>query len=173
MKSKYNEACTSSDECGYKTKLKCLNGHCLCENTFWEGTLCGKNISLFGSFIGVKWRLLINKDEFRTYLQPCLTRQGDYDNRACSSQQNLTCSVTGEFAGHCYCQATYYFDNGTMKCVPKKLNMVDCSLTAECREDLGLYCAYGKCICKSTDYWSVALSTCRNDFNSFTYKIIK
>lgn len=70
--------------------------------------------------------------------------------------------MNGEFAGHCFCQSTYYFDNVTMKCQPKKLNMADCSQTVECREDLALFCAYNKCICKSTDYWSNALSTCRN-----------
>ena len=100
------------------------------------------------------------KDGFRTYLQSCLTRQGNYDNTSCSSQQNLICVINGELAGYCYCQNEYYFDNTTMRCEPQKLNMGNCSVAVECRGELGLYCVYGKCICKSTHYWSSSLSSC-------------
>ena len=60
------------------------------------------------------------------------------------------------------CPEKYYFNLQTITCIPKKLNLISCSSTIECREDLGLSCQGGKCQCNSLDHgWSIIYQSCK------------
>jgi hypothetical protein len=60
------------------------------------------------------------------------------------------------------CPEKYYVTLEPYTCNAKKLNLISCSSTTECREDLGLRCKGGKCQCNSLDYgWSIIYQSCK------------
>ncbi|RNA16545.1 hypothetical protein BpHYR1_020585, partial [Brachionus plicatilis] len=88
---------------------------------------------------------------------------GDYNRYSCTS------SYTGT---RCYCKSSIEFWSGTTNgCITKYLNLVSCSSSCQCREDLGLACrsyagfyscntyfADTRCTCVNTAFWTG--STC-------------
>jgi hypothetical protein len=135
----YLNSCQITSECGYSTGLECISNQCQCNTSlFWNGTHC---------------------DVFKTYLQSCLTEQGEFSNISCLASQNLHCATNGQNAGFCSCNTHFYFNVTTSRCVAQKLNSELCSSSIECRNDLGLNCS-GSCQCLSTFYWSSVNSIC-------------
>lgn len=104
--------------------------------------------------------IIFYKAPVKTYLQPCLTTIGLYDNTSCSSAQNIYCARTGQMAGYCVCPNLYYFDTATSKCIPQKFGGIACYNTSHCRADLGLTCQSGYCSCLSNMYWDTIYWIC-------------
>ena len=104
-----------------------------------------------------RWLLLNNtffKATIATYNQWC------YLDVGCDSTQGLSCSVNNQTLYVCVCASKFYWTGAT--CAAQKLKTaVTCSSTAECRNDLGLYCST-TCVCNSTFYWDTALLQCGN-----------
>jgi hypothetical protein len=136
--------CQISSEGGQNTGLECISNQCQCHTSlFWNGTHC---------------------DSYKTYLQSCLTQQGEFSNVSCLASQNLQCATNGQNAGLCSCNTNFYFDTTSSSCVAQKFNTQLCLSSIECRNDLGLNCISGQCQCFSTFYWSSANSICGNSF---------
>jgi len=136
----YLNVCQITSECGYNTGLECISTQCQCSTSlFWNGTHC---------------------DSYKTYLESCLTQQGEFSNISCLASQNLHCATKGQNAGLCSCNTNFYFDAANSRCVAQKLNNQTCSSSVECRNDLGLNCTLGLCQCLSTFFWSLTNSIC-------------
>lgn len=103
---------------------------------------------------------IIEKEQARTYLQPCLSELTSYTNQyGCSQAQNLICATSGQYSGYCSCATNNYFDTSSSQCVSKKLNSVSCTNVTECRTDLGLVCE-NTCKCPTGYIWSSTSSIC-------------
>ena len=156
----FNETCTSDSLCGTNTNLQCINQICTCSNSFWNGSYCGKlyfkgiiyNNNLFWYSPQIESR--------RTYLQSCLTEQNSFNDKVCSTQQNLICATSGQLAGLCSCQTNFYFNALALQCEAQKLNSDECTSITECRSDLGLNCINNICQCSSEHFWSTASVSC-------------
>ena len=82
-------------------------------------------------------------------------------NASCSTQKNLYCSSTGDTAGRCSCNPTYYYDTVSSSCIVKKTNDAACTVSNECRSDLGLRCGGASlCACATGYYWSYISYMC-------------
>jgi hypothetical protein len=59
------------------------------------------------------------------------------------------------------CPNTFYYDISIHDCLPQKLNSNSCLSAIECRNDLGLSCQNGTCLCDTkTLIWSNILNKC-------------
>lgn len=86
-----------------------------------------------------------------------------------SLQENASCSYTYECLtpmtcttnSICQCGAFQYYDNSTMTCKPQTFYNTLCQVTFNCRNDKGLTCQSGLCLCtSSTPTWSSTLNKC-------------
>jgi hypothetical protein len=59
------------------------------------------------------------------------------------------------------CPNKFYYDSSIQDCLPQKFNSNSCLSTIECRNDLGLSCQNGTCLCENkTLIWSNILNKC-------------
>ena len=99
--------------------------------------------------------MLIGKVNILSYNQSCT------QNAGCDSTEGLSCSFYNQTLYVCLCANLYYWTGTT--CTPQIMgNTVTlCTSTAQCRNDLGLYCSTN-CVCNSTFYWDTVSNMCCN-----------
>ncbi|RNA16782.1 hypothetical protein BpHYR1_023300 [Brachionus plicatilis] len=62
----------------------------------------------------------------------------------------------------CRCPGYFYFENTTSSCNNKLMVNANCNKDHQCRQDLGLTCKNGRCLCSSLKYtWSSRSLTCK------------
>jgi hypothetical protein len=172
------KACISTTNCRSDLGLSCQSGKCLCETTtkFWNSSICvdyythnnqtcssssqclSPMICNFGVSSCICPKVVANAtcdcparaaaSEYYSTGSTCVSALS-YGS-SCSDYytcqyltQNTYCS------GTCKCQALQYFNTNIKYCSNQLTNNQACSLSSDCRVDLGLNCIFGLCSCNT------------------------
>ena len=173
-----NEACLSTSYCRSDLGLSCQNGKCFCDTAskFWNSSICieyftynneicssstqcmSPMICNFGVSSCICPNIVTNSkcdcparaagSEYYSTGSNCITALS-YGS-SCSA--NYTCQYLTQntYCNHtCKCQVLQYFNTNIKYCSNQLTNYQACSLSTDCRGDLGLSCISGICSCNT------------------------
>ncbi len=173
-----NGACSSTKNCRSDLGLSCQNGKCLCitASQFWNSSICvdyytynnqtcssssqcmSPMICNFGISACVcpegvtsykcDCPARVAGSEYYSSGSTCITAY-QYGS-SCSA--NYTCQYLTQNTycnGTCKCQPLQYFNTNIKYCGNQLTNNQACSISSDCRGDLGLSCISGICSCNT------------------------